>query len=225
MKKFFTLIAAVAMAASVHAQNAINFGGLEASDFSNVVNFEETTYTMDGVVGPSFNYVGTSSAVASFTCKGVDFQYKNSKVMNNYIKTSSYGMICNGKNFVFTLTTTPNAEVTVVVSAKGSTAPAFTVVKGTGSVGACSTTKDKVLKKYPSVTATLTADADGVLEVKETNAGYTLESITLPTSTGITNVASETSAKSGAIYNLAGQQVTKDYKGVVIQNGKKFVNK
>lgn len=224
MKKFFTLIAAVAMAASVNAQ-VLKFGGLAASDFSNVVNFEETTYTMDGVKGPSFNYVGTSSAVSSFTCKGVDFQYKNSKAMKNYIKTSSYGMICNGKNFVFTLTTTPNAEVTIVVSAKGSTAPAFTIVKGTGSVGACSTTKDEILKKYPSVTATLTADADGVLEVKETNAGYTLESITLPTTNGITNISSETTAKSGAIYNLAGQQVSKDYKGVVIQNGKKFVNK
>ena len=225
MKKFFTLIAAVAMAASVNAQTTISFGSLAASDFSNVVNFEETTYKMDGVVGPSFNYVGTSSAVASFTCKGVDFQYKNSKTMNNYIKTSSYGMICNGKNFVFTLTTTPNAEVTVVVSAKGSTAPAFTVVKGTGSVGACSTTKDEVLKKYPSVTATLTTDENGVLEVKETNAGYTLESITLPTSTGISNINATEAVNGGTIYNLAGQQVSKDYKGVVIQNGKKFLNK
>lgn len=27
------------------------------------------------------------------------------------------------------------------------------------------------------------------------------------------------------IYNLAGQRVDKNYKGVVIQNGKKFINK
>ena len=29
----------------------------------------------------------------------------------------------------------------------------------------------------------------------------------------------------GAIYNLAGQKVGKDYKGLVIMNGKKFVQK
>ena len=29
----------------------------------------------------------------------------------------------------------------------------------------------------------------------------------------------------GAIYNLAGQKVNANYKGVVIQNGKKFIQK
>jgi hypothetical protein len=32
-------------------------------------------------------------------------------------------------------------------------------------------------------------------------------------------------AQNGAIYNLAGQKVGKDYKGIVIMNGKKFVVK
>ena len=40
---------------------------------------------------------------------------------------------------------------------------------------------------------------------------------------GITNV--KAAAADAAIYNLAGQKVGKDYKGVVIQNGKKFVVK
>ena len=31
--------------------------------------------------------------------------------------------------------------------------------------------------------------------------------------------------KDAPIYNMAGQRVSKTYKGVVIQNGKKFVNK
>lgn len=31
--------------------------------------------------------------------------------------------------------------------------------------------------------------------------------------------------KNAPIYNLAGQRVDKNYKGVVIQNGKKFINK
>ena len=45
---------------------------------------------------------------------------------------------------------------------------------------------------------------------------------------GIENVnAKETlhNAVNAPMYNLAGQQVSKNYKGVVIQNGKKFFNK
>lgn len=42
-------------------------------------------------------------------------------------------------------------------------------------------------------------------------------------STGISNATILTPAKSTKIYNLAGQQVDASYKGVVIKNGKKFV--
>lgn len=43
--------------------------------------------------------------------------------------------------------------------------------------------------------------------------------------TGIGQVEIEKSAENGAIYNLAGQRVDASYKGVVIKNGKKYVNK
>lgn len=41
--------------------------------------------------------------------------------------------------------------------------------------------------------------------------------------TGISSVVVAPAAKSSKIYNLAGQQVSKSYKGVVIKNGKKYV--
>ena len=44
-------------------------------------------------------------------------------------------------------------------------------------------------------------------------------------STGISNVPVSKKATSDAIYNLAGQRVGKDYKGIVIVNGKKTVQK
>ncbi len=44
-------------------------------------------------------------------------------------------------------------------------------------------------------------------------------------STGISNVPVSKKATSDAIYNLAGQRVGKDYKGIVIINGKKTVQK
>ncbi len=44
-------------------------------------------------------------------------------------------------------------------------------------------------------------------------------------STGISNVTVNKKPESNAIYNLAGQRVGKDYKGIVIINGKKMVQK
>lgn len=44
-------------------------------------------------------------------------------------------------------------------------------------------------------------------------------------STGINNALVAPVAKNAPIYNLAGQQVNASYKGVVIQNGKKYVQK
>lgn len=43
--------------------------------------------------------------------------------------------------------------------------------------------------------------------------------------TGINEVSNGTVNDNAPIYNLAGQRVGKDYKGVVIQNGKKFIKK
>jgi len=49
--------------------------------------------------------------------------------------------------------------------------------------------------------------------------------ITPVDATGIQNVKNAAQAQDGAIYNLAGQKVDAAYKGLVIKNGKKFVNK
>ncbi len=43
--------------------------------------------------------------------------------------------------------------------------------------------------------------------------------------TGINEVSNGAVNESAPIYNLAGQRVSKDYKGVVVQNGKKFIKK
>lgn len=49
--------------------------------------------------------------------------------------------------------------------------------------------------------------------------------ITTVSATGIKNVQTIEVNEKALIYNLAGQRVGKDYKGVVIQNGKKFIKK
>ena len=52
----------------------------------------------------------------------------------------------------------------------------------------------------------------------------TVEELTTGTNISSAVVASKVNANA-QIYNLAGQKVNKSYKGVVIQNGKKFVQK
>ena len=49
--------------------------------------------------------------------------------------------------------------------------------------------------------------------------------ITDKTATGIFNIKSDNNATSSTLYNLAGQQVSNSYKGIIIKNGKKHINK
>lgn len=56
---------------------------------------------------------------------------------------------------------------------------------------------------------------------------YQITIISIDTTTGIDNLNAEnkTLNNNAPLYNLAGQRVDKSYKGVVIQNGKKFINR
>lgn len=49
--------------------------------------------------------------------------------------------------------------------------------------------------------------------------------ITDKTATGIFNIKSDSNATSSTLYNLAGKQVSNSYKGIIIKNGKKYINK
>lgn len=59
------------------------------------------------------------------------------------------------------------------------------------------------------------------------NGNYQITIISIDTTTGIDNLNAESKAlnDNAPIYNLAGQRVDKTYKGVVIQNGKKFIKR
>ena len=60
---------------------------------------------------------------------------------------------------------------------------------------------------------------------KNTQIGFSGFEFTTETTDGISEVTTTVADANAPIYNLAGQQVTKNYKGVVIQNGKKFMQK
>lgn len=86
-------------------------------------------------------------------------------------------------------------------------------------------------KKFTSVDDIKVGDVVVVFgKLKKFGTTYELDSNNIlisqnGTTTGITNITAEEAAKNAPVYNLAGQKVTKAYKGVVIKNGKKMIQK
>lgn len=86
-------------------------------------------------------------------------------------------------------------------------------------------------KKFTSVDDIKVGDVVVVFgKLKKFNTTYELDSNNIlisqnGTTTGITNITTNEAAKNAPVYNLAGQKVTKAYKGVVIKNGKKMIQK
>ena len=86
-------------------------------------------------------------------------------------------------------------------------------------------------KKFTSVDDIKVGDVVVVYgKLKKYNTTYELDKENILISlngktTGITNITTDEAAKNAPVYNLAGQNVTKAYKGVVIKNGKKMIQK
>ena len=62
---------------------------------------------------------------------------------------------------------------------------------------------------------------NGTYEIGTGNRIYSINNIT----TGINNVETDTEDANAPVYNLSGQRVNDSYKGIVIKNGKKYINR
>ena len=88
-------------------------------------------------------------------------------------------------------------------------------------------TKDGVTAFYPVIKGSKIPAKRCYLEVKSTssNAAFYSLGTNFGETTGISSVENKVEKADAPVYNLAGQLVGKDYKGLVIKNGKKFVIK
>lgn len=104
----------------------------------------------------------------------------------------------------------------LIADLTGSAAGALTVTDGHEQEG---TPKE--------FTYTLTSDYTDLYFGRNGNTRINVMKLTVtrPTTTAINSVSTVTVKGNGKIYNLAGQQVTASYKGIVIKNGKKMVQK
>ncbi len=70
-----------------------------------------------------------------------------------------------------------------------------------------------------------TAEQDVVVEGTDSEAPKDAFTIFSADPAGIANVAATAKAENARMFNLAGQEVGKNFKGIVVVNGKKFMNK
>lgn len=231
MKKFFTLIAAVAMAASMNAQGtyAVQEGDkVNAGDKITSVENITLTYMENAGVAFADGKATTNWADADFTAYVCG---KNSGKLHSdaeptgcayKFETVKAGSLTVGvqlnANKGFHILDAAFAEVTPVSynlpSAKDGDSQTFAQnEKGENIVSAKS---NGVVKINVAEGGTYYILAAG------TKLGFYGFKYEVGTSTGISSVKAE-AAQNGKTYNLAGQQVSDSYKGMVIKNGKKYV--
>ena len=235
MKKFFTLIAAVAMAASVNAQG---------------------TYAVQ--VGDKVNAGNQIKSVKNITLTYIEKDgtaYADGKENTNWADADFGAYVC-GKNSgklvsdaeptgcAYKFETTKAGSLTVAVqlnAGKGfhildakfaEVAPASYNLPAAKEDGASQefTQNEKgeniiAVKSNGTVTFSVAEGGTYYVLAAGTKMGFYGFKYVTGTSTGISDIQAPKSSKDGATFNLLGQKVANDAKGIVIKNGKKFINK
>ena len=232
MKKFFTLIAAVAMAASVNAQGlfAIQEGDTyKAGD--QVTSVENVTLTFNENAGTTFN-----AGKKTVNWADADFVAYVSGKNNGKLVSGSEPTGC-----VYKFETKKAGTLTVAVQLNASKgfyvfdedlSPVDYTYNMPDAADAESQTftqnekGENILETKSNGTITIAASASSTYYVLAagTKLGFFGFKFAAGTPTGITNVNAAVAADA-PVYNLAGQKVAASYKGIVIKNGKKFLNK
>ena len=234
MKKFFTLIAAVAIAASMNAQGtyAVQEGdNVKAGDQISSVDNITLTYMENDDVEFAAGKKTTNWADADFTA---------------YVCGVNNGKLVSGAEptgCVYKFETVKAGSVTVGVQLGGTkgfhilnadfaeVAPAsynLPAAKDGDSQEFTHNEKgENIIAKKSNGTVTFSVAEGGTYYVLAagTRMGFYGFKYVTDTSTGISDIQAPKSSKDGATFNLLGQKVANDAKGIVIKNGKKFINK
>lgn len=222
MKKFFTLIAAVSLAASVNAQ-VLTFTqkyakGSVPETFS-ADGLELKVVDKDGKMEVDANsqYFGTAESYKNFS-----FRLKSggkSLAKNNLILT----VPSDGTLKVYVRTGSSSATDRNIVLTQNETELVNKILLESEAVSVPMTVDNvtKDTKVFPVISVPVKqGDVAITYPVNSVNFyGFEL----VKTSTGISSVNTAAAKKNGKTYNMAGQEVSSSAKGIVIKNGKKYV--
>ena len=230
MKKFFTLIAAVAMAASMNAQ-----GTYAVAEGDKVTAGDQIT-SVENITLTYMEKDGTAFAVGKKTVNWADADF------GAYVCGKNNGKLVKGgepTGCVYKFETVKAGSVTVGVQLgenKG-----FHILDADFAEVAPASYNLPAEKDGDSQEFTQNAKGENIVAVKSNGtitidvaaggtyyvlaAGTKLGFYGFKFKEGVTNGITSVNAasKSSEIYNLAGQKVSGSYKGIVIKNGKKYV--
>ena len=234
MKKFFTLIAAVAMAASMNAQGTYAVAeGDEVTAGDQITSVENITLTYMENEGIAYAAVKKQTNWAD-----ADF--------GAYVCGKSNGKLVSGAEptgCVYKFETAKAGSVTAAVqlnATKGfhildaefaEVAPASynlpSAKDGDSQKFTQNEKGENIIEAKSNGTVTFNVAEGGTYYVLAagTKMGFFGFKYVTGTSTGISDIQAPKSSKDGATFNLLGQKVANDAKGIVIKNGKKFINK
>ena len=234
MKKFFTLIAAVAIAASMNAQGTYAVAeGDEVTAGKQITSVANVTLTY-------MENAGTAFAVGKATSNWADADF------TAYVCGVNNGKLVSGAEptgCVYKFETVKAGSVTVGVQLGGTkgfhilnadfaeVAPAsynLPAAKDGASQKFTQNQKgENIIAEKSNGTVTFSVAEGGTYYVLAagTRMGFYGFKYVTGTSTGISDIQAPKSSKDGATFNLLGQKVVNDATGIVIKNGKKFINK
>ena len=234
MKKFFTLIAAVAMAASMNAQ------GTYAVQVGDKVNAGNQIKSVKNITLTYIEKDGTAYADGKENTNWADADF------GAYVCGKNSGKLVSGAEptgCAYKFETTKAGSLTVAVQLNASkgfhildadfaeVAPAsYNLPAAKDGDSQEFTQNDKgenIVSAKSNGTVTFSVAEGGTYYVLAagTKMGFYGFKYVTGTSTGISDIQAPKSSKDGATFNLLGQKVANDAKGIVIKNGKKFINK
>ena len=231
MKKFFTLIATVAMATSMNAQ-----GTYAVQEGDNVTAGDQIT-SVENITLTYMENAGTAYGVGKKQANWADAEF------GAYVSGKNNGKLVSGAEptgCVYKFETAKAGSVTVGVQLGGNkgfhildadfaeVAPAsYNLPSAKDGDSQEFTQNDKgenIIAAKSNGTVTFNVAEGGTYYVLAagTKMGFYGFKYEAGTSTGISSI--EAAAKNdGKTFNMAGQQVSGSFKGLVIKNGKKFV--
>ena len=232
MKKFFTLIAAVALAASVNAQ------GTYAVQVGDKVNAGDQIKSVENITLTYMENDGTAFAVGKKMVNWADADF------TAYVCGVNNGKLVSGAEptgCVYKFETVKAGSVTVGVQLGGT--KGFHILDADFAEVAPASYNLPATKDGASQEFTLNEKNENIIAAKSngivtfnvaeggtyyvfaagTKLGFYGFKYEVGTSTGISSVNAAAAKKNGKTYNMAGQEVSSFAKGLIIKNGKKYV--
>ena len=246
MKKIFTLIAVAAMAMGVNAENkVVTWAVAEGQTGGSVIAVKDGSVTVGNLAFGTTDNWQVSSRTAKVTYKDVEYSFSNSFETTSTNGNGGADLAADGSSAYNYCAFVPAYSGTFIIVLHNG---------GTGNEAKPFWTYEDGVSKAGTIigNGTLNIEYDGKTDIKTLNGGTAVTggikySVTAGktytfsingskprwmglifeynSTTNNINTVKAVEAEDSAAYNLAGQKVADGFKGIVVKNGRKMIQK